>query len=130
MGAARVRLLVGDRSIRDRAVPSDAGGARGPTGGIVVPETQLIELGELTHFAIRRFDRGMKGEKIHMHSLGGLLHADFNAPGTTSYEQAFRAMLDLGLDSYSPNQWFRRMVFNVAGRNQDDHVKNVSFLMS
>lgn len=97
--------------------------------GIVVPETRLIELGGLTHFAIRRFDRTATGEKIHMHSLGGLLHADYNAPGTSSYEQAFRAMLDLGLDSSALNQWFRRMVFNVAGRNQDDHVKNVSFLM-
>ena len=26
-------------------------------------------------------------------------------------------------------QAYRRMIFNVIGRNQDDHVKNISFLM-
>ena len=26
-------------------------------------------------------------------------------------------------------QQFRRMVFNVVARNQDDHVKNIAFLM-
>lgn len=26
-------------------------------------------------------------------------------------------------------QLFRRMVFNIVARNQDDHVKNIAFLI-
>jgi serine/threonine-protein kinase HipA len=77
----------------------------------------------------RRFDRGEGGSKRHMQSLGALAHFDFNQPGAHSYEQAFLVMRRLGLSTATVEQLFRRMVFNVAARNQDDHVKNVAFLM-
>ena len=54
---------------------------------------------------------------------------DFNLPGYFSYEQMFSVMRDLGLKHDELEQGFRRMVFNVIGRNQDDHTKNVEFLM-
>jgi serine/threonine-protein kinase HipA len=76
----------------------------------------------------RRFDRnGIK--KIHMHSLGGMEHADYNAPGTYSYEQFMRVVLDLRLGYPALEDAFRRVCFNVMAVNQDDHVKNICFLM-
>ncbi len=36
----------------------------------------------------------------------------------------------LGLPMQAIVQQFRRMVFNIVARNQDDHVKNIAFLMN
>ena len=77
----------------------------------------------------RRFDRLDDGKKLHMQSLGGLAHYDFNAAGAHSYEQALFVARQLGLPMSAIEELFRRMVFNIAGRNQDDHVKNIAFLM-
>jgi serine/threonine-protein kinase HipA len=97
--------------------------------GIAMPETRILEERNLAHLMIRRFDRD-GGEKVHMHSLGGLEHADYNAPQTYSYEQYFRAILKLNLGYAQLDEAFRRAVFNILAVNQDDHVKNLSFLMS
>ena len=68
-------------------------------------------------------------EKLHLASLGGLTHRDYNQAGAHSYEGAFDACGALGLPMASREQLFRRMLFNVFARNQDDHVKNIAFLM-
>ena len=82
------------------------------------------------HFLTRRFDRDAEtGDKIHMQSLGGIAHFDFNMAGAYSYEQAAAVMRRLRLGNNEISQFYRRMVFNVLARNQDDHVKNISFLM-
>jgi serine/threonine-protein kinase HipA len=77
----------------------------------------------------RRFDRTSSGGKIHMQSLAALAHLDFNAAGANSYEQAFDSIRRLKLPMSAVEQLFRRMIFNVVARNQDDHVKNIAFLM-
>jgi serine/threonine-protein kinase HipA len=64
-----------------------------------------------------------------MQSLAALAHLDFNDPNSHSYEQALLVIRQLGLPKQAAEQQFRRMVFNVVGRNQDDHVKNIAFLM-
>jgi serine/threonine-protein kinase HipA len=64
-----------------------------------------------------------------MQSLAALMHLDFNQAHANAYEQAFAAIRELGLGQEALTQQFRRAVFNVVGRNQDDHVKNVAFLM-
>jgi len=97
--------------------------------GIEMTECRLLEENGRHHFMTKRFDRGPGGEKIHMQSLGALAHLDFNAPGAHAYEQVVSVVRELGLGMESIEQVFRRMAFNVAGRNQDDHVKNVAFLM-
>lgn len=97
--------------------------------GIDMSPCRLMEEGGRRHFMTMRFDREDNGEKLHMQSLGALLHLDFNAAGAHSYEQAFAAIRDLGLGMTEIEQQFRRMLFNVVGRNQDDHVKNIAFLM-
>ena len=64
-----------------------------------------------------------------MQTLGALGHFDFSSAGAYSYEQAFLIMQELGLSMDDKEELFRRMVFNICARNQDDHVKNISFLM-
>ena len=77
----------------------------------------------------RRFDRTADGRKLHMQSLAALRHFDFNAAGAYSYEQAVQTVRMLDLPRHDLDQQVRRAVFNVLGRNQDDHVKNIAFLM-
>ena len=98
--------------------------------GINMSECQLIETKEGIHFATKRFDREDKtNKKIHMQSLGGLAHYDFNDAGAHSYEQAAYVMRKIKLAQTEIEQLFRRMIFNEVSKNYDDHVKNVSFLM-
>lgn len=96
--------------------------------GIDLPETRLIEEGQLGHFLTKRFDRHGP-VRIHRHSLGGMQHVDFNAPGAFSYEAFIRTVLQLELGHTAIEQGFRRAAFNLAAVNQDDHVKNIEFLM-
>lgn len=97
--------------------------------GIVMEECRLFEENGRRHFMTRRFDRTADGRKIHMQSLCALAHFDFNLAGAYSYEQALLAMRQLDLPMSAIEEQFRRMVFNIVIRNQDDHVKNIAFLM-
>jgi serine/threonine-protein kinase HipA len=81
------------------------------------------------HFMTRRFDRTADGDKLHQQSLGALAHFDFNNAGAHSYEQAVVVLQRLGLPMADVEELFRRMVFNIVARNQDDHVKNIAFAM-
>lgn len=98
--------------------------------GIAMSDCRLYEEQGRFHFMTRRFDREAKtGGKLHMQSLGAIAHFDFNQPGVYSYEQAAQVMRRLRISATEISQFYRRMVFNVLARNQDDHVKNISFLM-
>lgn len=96
--------------------------------GITMPETQLLEERGHGHLLVKRFDRS-EGQRLHLHSLGGLHHIDYNSPGLFSYEQLLRTIFALGLDYRAMEEAYRRSVFNIIAVNQDDHVKNVCFLM-
>ena len=102
---------------------------RARAAGVDMTECRLLEENGRRHFMTRRFDRDAAGGKLHMQSLCGLAHYDFNAAGAYSYEQALMAIRRLGLPMAALEQQFRRMAFNIVGRNQDDHVKNIAFLM-
>ncbi len=97
--------------------------------GIDIRECRLLEEHGRRHFMTRRFDRLENGDKLHMQSLGALAHFDFNLAGAYSYEQALLVIHQLGLPMTAIEEQFRRMVFNIVARNQDDHVKNIAFLM-
>lgn len=97
--------------------------------GIEMTECRLLPEGGRWHFMTRRFDRYEDGGRRHVQTLGALAHLDFNQAGVNSYEQAFLAMRRLELTRDEFEQLFRRMTFNIVGRDQDDHVKNISFLM-
>src|SRR5580765_1494794 len=97
--------------------------------GITMTECRLFEENERRHFMTKRFDRLPSGEKLHMQSLCALAHFDYNQAGAYSYEQALLTIRQLNLPMNAVEEQFRRMVFNIVGRNQDDHVKNIAFLM-
>ncbi|MBN3583566.1 type II toxin-antitoxin system HipA family toxin [Algoriphagus aestuarii] len=97
--------------------------------GISMNECRLLEENGRAHFMTKRFDRTDTGQKIHMQSLCGLRHFDFNQVGYYSYEQVFETMRMLRLPYPDAEQMFVRMVFNVLARNCDDHTKNFAFLM-
>jgi serine/threonine-protein kinase HipA len=96
--------------------------------GINMTECRLLEENGRAHFMTKRFDR-VNGEKLHLQSLCGIAHYDFNMAGAYSYEQAFEIMRRLRLSKAEATEQYRRMVFNIVARNLDDHTKNISFLM-
>src|SRR5260370_619970 len=96
--------------------------------GIQMPETELLEERRCAHLMVKRFDR-VGNRRLHLHSLAGLHHVDYNIPGQFSYEQFLRTILELKLGYPALEEGFRRAVFNIVAVNQDDHVKNISFLM-
>lgn len=97
--------------------------------GIRMNECRLLEENGRAHFMTKRFDRLDDGSKIHMQSLCGIRHFDFNRVGEYSYEQLFETMRMLRLAYPEAEELFVRMVFNVLARNCDDHTKNFAFLM-
>lgn len=97
--------------------------------GIEMTQCRLMKENGRAHFMTRRFDRMNNSDKIHMQSLCALGHYDFKMPGQYGYETAMSTCQQLGLGQPALRQLFRRMVFNVVARNQDDHTRNIAFLM-
>ncbi|OED38839.1 toxin HipA [Chromatiales bacterium (ex Bugula neritina AB1)] len=98
--------------------------------GILMMPCRLHEEGGRAHFMTQRFDRTNTGEKRHYQSLCALQHYDFNLAGAHSYEQALQAIKLLKLAVDDIEQQVRRAFFNLVARNQDDHVKNIGFVMN
>ena len=100
--------------------------------GIEMSDCRLFEENGRAHFMTRRFDRPQgpgQPRKLHLQSLCALAHYDFNAAGAYAYEQAFAVARALALPPAALEELFRRAAFNVIARNQDDHTKNIAFLM-
>lgn len=97
--------------------------------GIDISECKLLEENGRAHFMTKRFDRDNLGNKHHVQSLCAIRQLDFNAIGVHSYNQYFDTIDKLGIDSNGMQEGFRRMVFNVIAKNNDDHTKNLSFMM-
>jgi len=97
--------------------------------GLDVVDVRIIEGAEgHAHLVIPRFDRP-GATPLHQHTLGGMLHVDYNDVGASSYEEYLRTILRLGMPPAAVLEGYRRAVFNVLAVNQDDHVKNLSFHM-
>ncbi len=97
--------------------------------GIHMEPCRLHEEGGRSHFMTRRFDRTPNGGTLHMQSFGALAHYDFGLAGAYAYEQVLQTMRKLLLPMPDFEQQVRRTYFNILARNQDDHVKNIAFLM-
>lgn len=97
--------------------------------GINMKECRLLNENGRSHFMTLRFDRTDTGRKIHMQSFCAMEHFDYKQAGAHSYEQALRTIRKLDMPMDSIEEQFRRLAFNIIGRNQDDHVKNIAFLM-
>lgn len=96
--------------------------------GITMNECRIYNSEGDHHFMTKRFDR-VNGKKLHMQSLGALLHISYQEPGACGYEPAALYMQEIGLSYKEIEQFYQRMVFNCLAVNQDDHVRNISFLM-
>lgn len=97
--------------------------------GIEMSACRLLQENGRSHFMTRRFDRDAEGRKRCIQTFAALAHFDYSASGVYSYEQLFETMRRLDLPAPAFDQQFRRMVFNLVGCNQDDHVKNFAFEM-
>ncbi|MEA1897219.1 MAG: type II toxin-antitoxin system HipA family toxin [Bacteroidota bacterium] len=97
--------------------------------GIEMTKCKLYEENGRAHFMTRRFDRDTTEGKIHVQSFCAMQHYDFDDVTSYSYEQLFETMRMLELPYPQAEQLFRRMVFNVASSNCDDHTKNFAFIM-
>lgn len=104
--------------------------------GIDMPSTSYIEENGDFHFLIERFDREVVVQndkrvmrKRHYASWAGLSHADRDVTGAYSYEQLILTSRALGVGEHHIKELFRRAIFNIVGRNQDDHTKNFGFMM-
>ncbi|NEX13070.1 MAG: toxin HipA [Prosthecochloris sp.] len=95
--------------------------------GIIMMPSRLLEENERAHFMTKRFDREGRSTKHHIQTFSALKHFDYNLVMSFSYEQLFQTMRELKLPYPDAEQMFRRMAFNVAARNCDDHTKNFSF---
>lgn len=96
--------------------------------GIQMNECRIYSKAGENHFMTKRFDR-IDGKKVHMQSLGAIAHISYKEPRLCSYEMAAQYMQEMNLPMKDIEQFYRRMVFNCIAVNQDDHVKNISFLM-
>lgn len=97
--------------------------------GIDMTECRLLKEGSRSHFMTKRFDRMEDGDKLHVQTLCAMDQADYNAPGSYSYESALMVCRDLELSRLEQIELYRRMVFNVLARNQDDHTRNIAFMV-
>ncbi len=97
--------------------------------GVTMSECRLLPEGPRTHFMTRRFDRRNSGERVHLQSLCGIAGLDFNMAGAHSYAQYMSVIEQLGMGVEAREQAFRRVVFNIAAVNRDDHTKNLGFLL-
>ena len=97
--------------------------------GISMMPCRLFEEKGRAHFMTKRFDRTSSYRKLHVQTLCGIAHFDYNKAGRYSYEEAFQVMRKLKLPFQDAKEQYRRMIFNILARNQDDHTKNISFVM-
>lgn len=120
---------------RNSADPQDAGPIEyayhlmAQAAKLNVPEAKLfVSEKNLGYFGVKRFDR-ISGKRLHMHTVSGLLHADFRIP-SLDYMAIMQSTLWLTKDIRECEHQFRAAVFNVLTHNRDDHAKNFSFLMN
>lgn len=93
------------------------------------PDTRLVSGDDdNAFFLIKRFDRLNNMQRVHMHSLAGLINANFRFPDF-SYKSLFHVCKTLTNSQQEVNELYLRMLFNVITGNRDDHTKNFSFLM-
>lgn len=95
-------------------------------GGIDVPDFRLTNG---RYFTSRRFDLTPEGHRIHMVTAGGLMGISLAQP-VLDYANLIALTGFLTQQEADVEQMFRRMVFNYAAGNKDDHCKNFSFLVT
>lgn len=104
--------------------------AMAKAAGIDMPETRLFKVAKnVAYFGVRRFDRGPGNTRFHVHTFGNLIHANFRIP-STDYADLMKVTNALTRNYQDLLRVVRRMAFNIAGHNRDDHAKNFAFIMN
>jgi serine/threonine-protein kinase HipA len=96
--------------------------------GLDMMPSRLLAEGDRSHFLTKRYDRRDDGSRLHAQTLCALDHLDFNLARVHDYSQYLAVVDELDLGVAAREQAFRRVAFNVAAVNCDDHTKNLSFL--
>lgn len=96
--------------------------------GINMNPCRLLQENGRAHFMTKRFDRD-NNVKHHIQTLCSIYHLDYKQKATHDYSQLFIAIDKLQLGHNTKEEAFRRMVFNVLTANNDDHTKNISFML-
>lgn len=97
--------------------------------GIKMTESRLFGGGpQSRYFGVKRFDRKPENQRIHIHTFGNLIQANFRIPAC-DYGDLFKVTTLLTRNHEDLLQAYRMMIFNILAHNRDDHVKNFSFIM-
>jgi serine/threonine-protein kinase HipA len=117
------------RDARDAGSTEYAYALMAREAGIDMPEVRLFEVrGSRRYFGIKRFDRRPGNSRVHMHTFGNMIHSNFRIP-SADYADLLKVTRALTRNHRDVVRAFRRMVFNIAAHNRDDHVKNFAFIM-
>ncbi len=98
--------------------------------GIEVPEAKLMKFSSRgSTFLSKRFDRA-QDRRIHFVSAMTLLGKDDGESGESSYLDLLEFIME---NSCCPKEdakeLFKRLVFNIAVKNTDDHLRNHGFIL-
>jgi serine/threonine-protein kinase HipA len=115
------------QDVRDTGAIEYAYSLMAGDAGVEMPETHLFRTKRNKYFGTKRFDRDGDA-RIHMHSLGGLIHADHRSP-SLDYDMVLRVTMALTRNIQEAEKVYALACFNVLAHNRDDHVKNFSFLL-
>ncbi len=101
--------------------------------GIQTSPSMIRRLNTSHHtFMAQRFDRTMKGERIHFATAATLLgHSTSLTTLTPTYLDLVGFLMQHGANVGSDlEELWRRIVFNIAIKNTDDHLNNHGFVLT
>lgn len=100
--------------------------------GIEVPNTKVMDTALGPVYLIERFDLDKQGESAHVITAKSLINKTGMGsvtPEQESYTNLANIAKQISTDGAGDTkEIFRRMLFNIAVGNVDDHVKNHSFI--
>ena len=98
--------------------------------GVQVPEARTLRLGGEFHtFCVRRFDRAGGRRRFYASAMTLLRKPASEGASYLELAQFLRQRGDARHVKADLEQLFRRVVFNVAIGNRDDHLRNHGFLL-
>ncbi|WP_241048905.1 type II toxin-antitoxin system HipA family toxin [Achromobacter xylosoxidans] len=99
--------------------------------GIDVPPAKLLKLNNDFHtFCVQRFDRANGSRRFYASAMTLLRKTQSEATSYLELAQFIRAQGDAERADADLEQLFRRVTFNVAVGNRDDHLRNHGFVLA
>ncbi len=99
--------------------------------GVDVPDARIVQLNNQFHtFCVKRFDRVDGKRRFYASAMTLLRHEQSEGASYLELAQFLRAFGDPEYVERDLEQVFRRVAFNVAVGNRDDHLRNHGFLLN